>query len=166
MTEFSGLEVGKPSPFPAKPNFDGGYFEADENGFLFLLYIQGITAKEKRSLKNEIIRVRTIREDNKLLMMIRFGTSPIIFELSFDPTLYRDGRAYDLVENVNTVQIIGIDSKDNKLQLLRFVSVPAGLLNLWKECWQSAAGSSNFSQDYNRWLNSHCEENSDRNQKQ
>lgn len=154
MTEFTKLEVGKPSPFPSKLNFDGGHFEADQNGFLFLIYLSGMKAKEKRSFKSDVVRARTIRDEDKLLTLIRFGSSPLIFELSFDPTLYKDERAYDLIEKTNTVQIICIDSKDNTLQVLRLVSMPNELRNTWHEYWERARNDANFSQEYTRWLNS------------
>lgn len=151
MTGFTKLEVGKPSPFPAKPNFDGAHFEADQRGFLFLIYLSAMNSKERRALKSEIIRSRVLKDDNKLLTLIKFGTSDLIFELSFDPNLYKDNRS-EQINKVNTVQVVGIDSRDNTLQALRLASVPKNLLGTWRDCFQSAKEDDSFSKKYGAWL--------------
>jgi len=156
MTELTKLEVGKSSPFPAKPMHDGGIFEADQNGFLFLIYLSGMTAKERNTLKNEIIQSRIIKEENRLLTLIRFGTSPLIFEMMFDPNRYDDNRAYDLIERTNTVFVIGIDSKNNTLQSLRYVTMPKDLRDVWNKKWNEAKSEKNFSSTYDAWYNMLC----------
>lgn len=149
------LEVGKalPAQWTLQKGFEGAIFEAAD-GFTLILGMPSLSQKERETLRKAKISVRTIEQDGLLLTLIRFGGTPIIFELNFDPTLYEDNRLTDLLKQVNTLQIIGVDTEDLTIQSLRLVSIPSKLLTRWNMVWRNALNEPDFSIRYNAWIDS------------
>jgi len=134
---------------------NGCVFEQMQGGGVALIvYLDNMTIQEQLVLKHAKISVRVIREDKDLLLtMIRYDGSPLIFEMSFDPTLYKNKpEQYNQFIKSNMLTIIGIDSNTNIIKTLRLVSVPKRLYSLWISVWMNALKNENFSQKYNKWI--------------
>src|SRR5690606_27619173 len=134
------LGVGEPIPEQwrgaVQRGFEGAYLEAvKDDGFYALLCLPNISGKEKETLKTTKINVRIVENDGMLLTLIRFGSTPLIFELNFDPTLYPDQRAIELLDFSDLLQIVGIDTKDLTIQALRVVTIPRRLIDEWRKSW-------------------------------
>lgn len=152
---FHVLRVGQQFSFPGRtipPNFDGGILEASPDGFWLLIYLSGISGKERKLLAEAKISVRLLESREMVLSLIRFGDSPLIFELPFDPTLYADDRAITLINRVNTLQLVGLESSDATIQVLRLLSIPRELQRRWRKSWEAVFQIPNVSAQYNDWL--------------
>ena len=127
------LEVGKPyTIFQGKnmKNKTTCIFECTENGTLLLnIYINNMTISEKQALRFDKIEVRIIEENNFLYTLLKFGET-LIFELDFDPTLYKDDRIINIIKS-NLVHVISIESNNNLIQTLRLVNAPLKLFTKW-----------------------------------
>lgn len=108
---------------------EGAYFEAieDHGGYIMAIYLNHMKASEKRELRQGIIQVKVIKEGNYILFLSMYGASPLIFETSFDPTLYDDDRALQLLFHNHMVTFIGIESTNNTIQTLRTANMPQRL---------------------------------------
>ncbi|MDD4111347.1 MAG: hypothetical protein PHS54_07430 [Clostridia bacterium] len=157
---FSFLAVGQPLElFKTRPEFkyqDGAVFECLQGGtFAFIIYMNKITEQEKEILRKNKIRVKIIREDDFLLTMINYVGTPLVFEMSFDPTLYKDGRFFSLSKS-NLITIIGVDSSNNIIQTLRTVSTPPKLFGIWQKYWLKPWNISHYQEDftirYKEWV--------------
>jgi hypothetical protein len=134
---------------------DGGYLEAlDSNdGFIFALYLTGISPEEQEILENEIMRTRIVKDGNKIMFLIRFGDTPMIFEASFDPTLYKDRRAMQIVFDNHMLTFVTIDRIDNKVKALRVANFPMKLKQALITAWSSAYEEEDYYIKYPEFLN-------------
>jgi len=148
------LEIGKPyTLFQGKnmKNQTGCIFECHKNGELFLnIYINNMTKLEKQSLRFNKIEVRILEESNFLYTLLNFGNN-FIFELDFDPTLYKDDRIINII-NSNLVHVISIESNNNLIQTLRLVNAPLKLFTKWHTIWINAKDINNYSIKYKNWV--------------
>jgi hypothetical protein len=134
---------------------DGGYFEAlEENaGFIMTVYLAGMDEAEKMILESENIQARIVKDGNKILGLIRYDDSPLIFEMSFDPTLYKDKRAMQITFNNHMLTIIGVERSNNVVRTLRVTNFPMRLKQAFITAWTSAYEEENYSKNYTKWLN-------------
>jgi len=148
------LEVGKPYElFTGKnmKNKTACIFECTENGTLLLnIYINNMTNSEKQSLRFDKIEVRIIEESNYLYTLFNIGNN-FIFELDFDPTLYKDDRIMNIIKS-NLVHVISIESSNNLIQILRLVNAPLKLFTKWHTIWINAKEINDYSIKYKNWV--------------
>jgi hypothetical protein len=133
---------------------DGCYFEAleDNEGFFLTVYLGGMDEKEKEILESREIQAKMIKEGNKVLGLIRYEDSPLIFEMSFDPTLYKDKRAMQIVFDNHMLTVVGIERSNNVVQTLRMANFPMKLKQAFITAWTSAFEEENYSEHYTKWL--------------
>jgi hypothetical protein len=160
LKDFTVLLVGQPFElFKTRPDLhcaDGAIMELLPGGtFAIIVYMNQMTKHEKEILRKNKIKVKIICEDDFILTMINYVGSPLIFEMSFDPTLYKDGRLFDISKS-NLVTIIGVDSSNNVIQTLRTVSTPLKLFEIWKKYWfkpwDISHHQKDFSIQYKKWV--------------
>jgi len=148
------LEVGKPYELFTGKNMKGQtccIFKCTENGTLLLnIYINNMTVSEKQSLRFDKIEVRIIEENNYLYTMFKYAET-LIFELDFDPTLYKDDRIINIIKS-NLVHVISIESNNNLIQTLRLVNAPLKLFTKWHTIWINAKDIDNYSNKYKNWV--------------
>lgn len=149
------LQVGKPFELFYGRNMkglDGCIFERlkndDDKGeeYCLVVYMNGMSEKERELLRFGKIRVRVIQEGDFLLTMVKFGSSELVFEISFDPLLYKDGRMDNLI-NCNMIYVVGIESRDGIIKSLRLVNMPRRLLLRFVSVWGKVIGSRESSSD-------------------
>jgi len=139
--------------YEAMKNQDGGILEALDGGegFWYHLYLNKPTGEEKKTFQEEKINVRLIEEEDYLLPMIRFGDTLMIYEMSFDPTIYDDKRAMQIAEENNLLSVILIDSTSNIVEGLRQANLPLRFIQICKDKWEKAYEIKNYSQKYKKW---------------
>lgn len=149
------LEVGKPFDLFVGKNIigqDGCVLELLHGGGYFLaVYLNHITEKEKLVLKNEKMNIRVIHESDFVLTLIRYGFTSLVFEVVFDPTLYKDERVNQFLTS-NMLTVVGIESTNNTIQTLRYVSIPLNLFSIWNISRENAKKQENYSQKYSKWI--------------
>ena len=148
------LEVGKPYTLFTGRNTKNQtccIFECNKKGELFLnIYINNMTKSEKQSLRFNKIEVRILEESNYLYTLFKFGDC-LIFELDFDPTLYKDDRIMNIIKS-NLVHVISLESNNNLIQTLRLVNAPMKLFTKWHSIWINAKDIDNYSEKYKNWV--------------
>ncbi len=134
---------------------DGCYVEAleDTGGFIMTIYLGGMNPEEKGLLEQATIHTRMIREDNKILFINRYGNTPLMFEVSFDPTLYKDDRAMQIAFANHMLTIISVERMDNTIQTLRYANFPLKLKQALSMAWASAFNEENYTENYVKWTN-------------
>lgn len=152
------VELGKPFNLFSIGRFQNvdaaGVFEAlpDKNGFLLAIYMADMSPLEARIISKEKISVRVFRDTPYLVYPVfRFGDSPIIIEMEFDPTLYGDDRAMQLVIDNNLVLVVGIDSRTNIVRALRLCNFPRRLRDMLITAWGMAFEMLGYSNLYKKW---------------
>lgn len=150
------LEIGKPFELFYGRNMEGQsgcIFECHKTGgYALIVYMDNMTEAEKKLLRFGKIQVKIIKEtDSFMLTLIKFANSPLVFEMEFDPTLYKDNRMDNMLKS-NIIDIIGVESTDNTIQTIRQVSTPMNLYRIWLVAWQVAKETNNFSEKYKRWV--------------
>jgi hypothetical protein len=156
--DFTIVEVGKPySMFnigKAK-NVDAAVsFEAlpEKTGYTLNIYLSDMLPEEASLISSAPISVRVMKETKSFMLpLIRFGNSPLLFELIFDPTIYEDDRSMQLTLDNNLVQIVGIDSRTNIVKALHMASMPKKLREMFVSSWSHALQEENFSSRYKNW---------------
>lgn len=134
---------------------DGSYFEAleDNDGFMMVTYLGGMDETEKKALEYETIHTRLIRDGNKIMFLNRYGNTPLIFEVTFDPTLYGDKRAMQIAFNNHMVMFVGVERSNNTVQTLRMANFPMKLKQALITAWTSAYEEENYSENLRVWTN-------------
>jgi hypothetical protein len=134
-------------------NRDGGILEAFEEGegLWFHLYLKNPNQKEIEIFRKEKISVRLVQDDNFVLPVVRFGNTMMIFEMSFDPTLYKDVRAFQISEINNLLTMVLIDSSNGIVKALRQANLPLKFIQIAKEKWARAFLEVGYSEKYKKW---------------
>lgn len=153
---FTVLEVGKEFELFKGRNMKGqiGCITEllNDGKFYLIVYMDDMTLEEVILLKQAKIQVRVIKEtDDFVLTLIKYSNSPLIFEMQFDPTLYKDERRW-MFGRSNMMTIIGVDSNTNRIKTLRYVSMPLKLFDALKDAWELSLKRENFSVKYERWI--------------
>jgi hypothetical protein len=156
--EFTEISVGgKFTLFQERYNSftDGCYFEAleDNDGFIMTIYLAGMDQEEKTILESQKIHAKIVKDGNKILGLIRYGDSPLIFEMGFDPTLYKDKRAMQIAFDNHMLTIIGVERSNNIVQTLRMTNFPMRLKQAFITAWSSAYEEEDYTERYTKWLN-------------
>lgn len=157
--ELVKIEVGKKFPLFKESveklkGTDGAYFEANEfnQGYFFCIHLANITFMDKQSFRNDKIQMRILQgSDGLVLPIIKFGKS-MMFEMSFNPTLYDDGRALQFVESNNMLTIFLIESNTGELKAIRQCNLPLKMIQICKEAWSRAILDLNFTQKFDEWM--------------
>lgn len=143
--------------------FDGSYFEAleDNNGFMMVTYLVDVSNEEEFIYSVEPMKASMVKEGNKILFLVRFGNSPLIFEASFDPTLYKDKRAMQIAFDNHMVTFILVERRTNEIKALRYANFPMNLKMALISAWGRALEEedANFSAEYRDWVLELCMEN-------
>jgi hypothetical protein len=147
--EYSMFNIGK-----AKDADAAMVFEAlpEKSGYAMNIYLSDITPQEAAIISSAPISVRILKDTSAFVLpVVRFGNSPIIFELIFDPKVYKDDRAMQLALDNNIVRIVGVDSRTNIVRALRMASMPKKLREVLLVAWTQAMQQDDFSEKYTRW---------------
>jgi hypothetical protein len=82
-------------------------------------------------------------------------SSPIIYELVFDPTRYQAVQWKDRVEwwsKCNTVSLLLIDSITGIIEAIRFSNVPKTLWEVWRQSWRKSLSTKDYASKYDEWI--------------
>lgn len=131
---------------------DGAYFEASDfnQGYMFCIHFSNVRQFEIDIIRKKPISMRIIEEDGMVLPIIRFG-SDMIFEMVFDPTLYADERALQIVERNNILSIFLIESNTGVVKVIRQCNFPLKMIQTCKESWSRAILELDFSNRFANW---------------
>lgn len=153
--DFTLLQVGKEFSMFSKTkilNTTGCVFEkVPDGGFVLSVYLDNMTKEEEFLLRRGKITTRIIHEGFFLLTLIQFANTEMIFEISFDPTLYKDNRMNELLKS-NMINLIGIESTTNIIKVLRMVNIPMGLYRRMITLWSMTKDIENYSKKYSNWV--------------
>jgi len=155
--QYTKLQVGTPFELFKGRNMYGQtgclIEQLADGGFCLVVYMDNMTIGEFMALREEKIHVRVIKEtDDFVLTLLKYGKTPLIFELCFDATLYKDERR-GVFSKSNMLTIIGVESNTNTIKTLRMVSMPLKLHNTFIKAWNLALTREGFSEKYNAWIN-------------
>lgn len=153
------LKVGERFPFFSKnihnlQNQDGSIFEAldEDAGYLLSIFLNKPNQNEMDMFHEKTTQIRLYERDEFVLPLIRFGSSDFIFEMSFDPTLYSDGRAFQFKGTNNTLFISLIDSSnDFKVLGLRAGNLPLKMIQKCSKHWAKACLEVDYANRYRQW---------------
>lgn len=132
---------------------DGGILEAfpEGEGLIYTLYLQKPSSEEIRLVQERKMSVRLLEDTPYCLPLIQFGSSRMIFEMSFDPTLYPDDRAFQIGRSNNVLTIVLVDSESNTVRALRSANLPLAFIERCTNLWKLAFADIHFSDNYKKW---------------
>jgi hypothetical protein len=132
-------------------NTTGCILEINQEGdFTLVVYLDKMTPEEEFLLSKSKITVKQIREYNYVLFLMQFGNTDFIFEISFNPFLYKDNRR-NIIGKSNMVLMVGVDSNTNKIKTLRQFNLPKQMF--MSLITQSKNNDKYYSEKYTRWIN-------------
>ncbi len=153
MTEhFHKIKVGGIFDlFKDKVYSDGCVMEVLKGGggFTLCIFLQNMSDEEKELLKRGKIRTKIIEEDNFIFPLIQFNNTDFIFEIDFNPFLYKDERK-KLSGKSNIVNIIGVELTDYTVQAIRMVNMPKKLYSKYITSWNTS-NPKTFTKGYTKW---------------
>ena len=91
-----------------------------------------------------------------VMALIRFESSPITYELVFDPTHYQAIEWKDRIEwweKSNTVTLFVIDSVTGIIEAIRGTNMPKILWEVWRESWRKSLSIQDYTEKYSKWIN-------------
>jgi len=120
--------------------------------------MRGPSKEERKILRKAKILTRYIIDESKTMVMafIRFESSPLIYELVFDPTRYKAIERKDRIDwwdKSNTVSLLLIDSATGAIGAIRVANMPKALWEVWRESWRKSVSIEDYSQKYSKWIN-------------
>ena len=155
------IRLGEKFPFFSNnihnlENEDGAIFEAldDDGGYLLTIFMNKPNEVELSKFHEKTAQIRLYEREEFILPLIRFGSSDFIFEMSFDPTLYRDGRAFQFKETNNTLFTALVDSSSSSnftVKGLRAGNLPLKMIQKCSKVWARACLDSEYADKYRKW---------------
>ena len=128
-----------PEPFLPHPGAEGARFEQMDTGDWIIIIYMGQPSKEERKIVRKAkIMTRYLIDESKTMViaLIRFESSPMIYELVFDPTRYKAIEWKDRIEWWNestTVSLLVIDSATGIIEGIRVANMPKPLWGVWQQ---------------------------------
>jgi hypothetical protein len=147
-----------PAPFLPPPGAEGARFEQMDTGdWIIIIYMGQPSKEERKNVRKAKIVTRYIIDESKTMVMalIRFESSPIIYELVFDPTRYKAIEWKERIEwwnKSNTVTILVIDSVTGIIKGIRVANMPKALWEVWQESWRKGLSIEDYTQKYDAWI--------------
>ena len=107
---------------------EGCVLEVLQDGiFCISVYLKNMSIKEKKALKEDVIKVKLFKDDNHLILpMFKYGNI-LEFGLIFDPLKYIDKRKDNMFKS-NMIIIVGIESINGIIETIRYCNMPKRLL--------------------------------------
>jgi hypothetical protein len=152
--------VGEPAPAAvlSSPGTEGGRLEQLDTGEWFIIIYMGQPSREEiKIVRRAKILTRYLIDDSKTMVMalIRFKSSPIIYELVFDPTRYKAIEWKDRIDwwdKSNTVSLLLIDSTTGILGAIRVANMPKALWDVWRDSWRKSLSIEDYTRKYSEWI--------------
>lgn len=150
------LEVGKKFELFKTNNMigkEGCVLEVLQDGmFCVSVYLKDMSIREKKALKEDIIKVKLFKDDKHLILpMFKYGNI-LKFGLIFDPLKYIDERKENIFKS-NMVIIVGIESISGMIETIRYCNMPKKLFMALMVQRDYALRIDGFSLKYDRWFN-------------
>jgi hypothetical protein len=153
--------IGQPAPTPflPTPGTERGRSEQLDTGEWFIIIYMGQPSKEEiKIIRKAKILTRYLIDDSKtmLMVLIRFESSSIIYELVFDPTRYKAIEWKDRIDwwdKSNTVSLLLIDSTNGIIGAIRVANMPKTLWEVWRESWRRSLSIEQYTRKYSEWIN-------------
>ena len=148
-----------PAPFLPHPGAEGARFEQMDTGDWIIIIYMGQPLKEERKIvrKAKIVTRYLIDESKSMVMaLIRFKSSPKIYELVFDPTRYKAIEWKERIEwwnKSNTVTLLVIDNVTGIIGTIRVANMPKILWEVWQESWRKSLSMEDCTRKYGEWIN-------------
>jgi len=133
---------------------EGAILEAlDLNqGYLYSIFYPAITPKEVCTITEFRANMRIIESpEGFILLLIRYGDTELVQEISFDPTLYEDKRALQFLKENNLMTIVCLNSHTNTIKGMRRANLPLKMIQRCKKSWTMAYSTPSFSENYRLW---------------
>jgi len=131
----------------------GCIFEANETGdFTFVVYMDDMSKEEKYLLQKTPISVRQIKENDFVVSVVKFGNTDLIFEIAFNPFLYKDKKQEKLFSS-NMIMMVGVESNTNKIQTLRQFNMPMKMYMSLITQFKNGKEQPDYNERYTRWMN-------------
>jgi hypothetical protein len=144
----TNLLVGEEYPFDMGDI--GAVLELLNGGFYFLKLvaedIPDIIIED--FLENEV-ELKTVLNNDKVYLMIRFGDGDLLYEIFFDPTLYgQKERVKTDMKESNWVYTLLVDKKDKKIKAIKLINFPIDMFEKLTEAWEKALENPNYTEEY------------------
>ena len=141
------IAVGEPFGGPIPISRQAAFMELSEGGgFYILIYLPDITESEAMQMRKGKLEFRFMREGNFVFTLL--GLGPMQFEFPFNPKKYDANKIMNLFRS-NMATIIAVDTQSTLVRAIRYVSIPMGLWETYKECWPETD-----KQEYDLWADS------------
>jgi hypothetical protein len=147
-----------PSPFLPPPGAEGARFEQMDTGdWIIIIYMGQPSKEEKKIVRKAKVVTRHLIDESKTMVMalIRFESSPIIYELVFDPTRYKAIEWKERIEwwnKSNTLTVLVVDSVTGIIEGIRVANMPKTLWEVWQESWRKSLRIEDYTQKYDTWI--------------
>ena len=134
-----------PHPFWPKPiDMEGFLLEIDKEGGIFLVcYLPRLTKQEEEFLKQPIEVRCLIPSEGLITTMIRFGESPILAQLDYDPSKGPE-QTQAFLNSLNSgglplVKMFALDpALEGQIRVIRGITLPPELKDAWRKHWHIA----------------------------
>ena len=123
------IEIGKPFTFLQNPGDVGDagcFFEAvSPHGFLLVIYLRNMTSEEKYLIQYFDIETAIVKEtDYFILPIISINNGSLIFEVDFDPFLYKTSQEIFADRDLH---VVAIEANNNIVKVIRPSILPPKL---------------------------------------
>ncbi|QOY37711.1 hypothetical protein AWH56_009060 [Anaerobacillus isosaccharinicus] len=135
---------------PSK-DYDNSALNYNPDGSLFVTIAwNNLSFVEESMVTTEEVRFRYLKEDDYMLLMIKFGDlSPL--EFPFDPTLYAKQNIKFYI-NTNRFEIFLVELETGNLKGMRLLGLHPDFINHFVSHWQRNMEIPTFTVEYGNWI--------------
>jgi hypothetical protein len=160
LTFYENMKVGEVVPihFRDDPFSSGIKMGQDLDGIWFIAcYIDNISDEVIDIFENTPMEAGYITDENMSMVYscVKFEGEMMGFGLAFEPTFYPEDEwewRQKLWHETETFTLLLIDSITWILKVIRKVTIPKELKNIWVNIWDKALTTKNYSDQFEAWI--------------
>lgn len=151
LTPNGSVKVGMKYPYTVGEV--GGLMELlPQGGFYMKLVANDVNQDDINLFRYGDVAIKTLFNNDKVYMLIRFGDGTLLYEILFDPTLYPDKELTKInLHESNIIHCIFIDKESGKVQGIKMFNFPLDTYKKLVEAWTEALDNHKYTEEYHEY---------------
>lgn len=140
--------------YPYTLGHKGAIMELLNQGPYYIkLIVDNLDYKDIEEFQNNDIIFKTLINQDKAYILIRFGNSSLLHEIIFNPTLYPNkNNTREYLKSSNLIYCVLIEGETGIVKSIKLFNFPLELFNKLTNIWEKALENLNYQEEFNIYV--------------
>jgi len=132
----------------------GALMELLPNGQYFIkLVVDNLDFSDITDFRENDITFKILFNIDKSYILIRFGSSSLLHEIIFNPTLYKNPeKTKENLKKSNLIYCILIEGQTEQVQSIKLFNFPLDIFEKLTNVWEKALDNPNYSEEFQAYI--------------